>query len=106
MPCPRTEGRRRSPARNRASAQRSSLERSPNMALRRSSLVLLALVDLLVLAGKPARAAPERQFPRPIPLDPVRDQATMYRGNAALTGEFPGPSPVGPPVFLWRVRLG
>jgi outer membrane protein assembly factor BamB len=76
------------------------------MATRRSPLFLLVLVGLLAFAGQPPLAVAGGRFPRPIPLDPVGDLATMYRGNAARTGEFPGPGPQGPPTFLWRVGLG
>jgi eukaryotic-like serine/threonine-protein kinase len=30
----------------------------------------------------------------------------MYRGNAARTGEMPGPGPAGSPSVRWRVELG
>jgi outer membrane protein assembly factor BamB len=30
----------------------------------------------------------------------------MYRGDTARTGVFPGPAPSGPPIFLWRYKIG
>jgi phosphate transport system substrate-binding protein len=76
------------------------------MAMHRSSLVALVLAGLLVVAGSPAFAATDAQRPRPIPPEPAGDLATMYRGEAARTGEFPGPGLQGAPAFLWRVNLG
>ena len=33
-------------------------------------------------------------------------QIPVYRGNAARTGEHPGPGPAGQPRALWDIRLG
>jgi outer membrane protein assembly factor BamB len=68
------------------------------MTSRRLLVAITALAGFVVVAGTsdprlPASAATGQSVP-------------MFRGNAARTGESPGPGPVGTPELLWRARLG
>lgn len=66
------------------------------MSLHRRSLQILAVLVAATLAGAGFASAGAQDQPA---------QAT-YRGNAALTGEQPGPAPQGEPTLLWRFETG
>ncbi len=65
--------------------------------------VVLSDVLLVGLLG----SAGAIQTPQATPSAPDGgDTASMYRGDTARTGVFPGPAPSGPPIFLWRYKVG
>ncbi|MCC6791291.1 MAG: PQQ-like beta-propeller repeat protein [Thermomicrobiales bacterium] len=70
------------------------------MSLTVSRRALLAALLPAVLAPAPAAGQEESA-----PAD-VTPAVPMERGNAARTGEHPGPGPIGEPSRRWRVRLG
>lgn len=65
---------------------------------RSATLAALLLVGWIGVAGTGSRS----------PAASAADSGTvpMYRGNAARTGEDPGPGPSGSPSLRWKVRLG
>lgn len=81
-----------------------------------SSMVLgAALAQTLGFAGSQV-AAPERAIEAPTPTpDPAEAPALaltadeivpMFRGNAARTGENPGPAPLERPLVKWKAFVG
>jgi outer membrane protein assembly factor BamB len=81
-----------------------------------SSMVLgAALAQTLGFAGAPV-AVPERAVAIPTPTpDPVESAVLtlgsgeivpMFRGNAARTGENPGPAPAERPLVRWKTFVG
>ena len=74
--------------------------------VRRTIFVLMGLW----LALTPARIGAQEQLATPVAATPVAAAAVtataMFRGNAARTGEQPGPGPVGEPVLRWRFHAG
>lgn len=68
-----------------------------NRALSRRTFVAGGLITPLAIWPRPARIATAQP-----PGSPVG----MYRGNAARTGENPGPGPLDDPARLWSIHLG
>src|SRR5215217_2424892 len=62
-------------------------------------------VVALWLALTPGWIGAQEQPATPVAAEPAV-AAAMFRGNAARTGDQPGPGPVGEPVLHWRFHAG
>jgi outer membrane protein assembly factor BamB len=67
-------------------------------------LLVVTLFAIYVAFLRPTNQ-PAVQPGTPIPATPATDWP-QYRGNAARTGEMPGPGLAGAPTERWRVQLG
>ena len=72
-----------------------------------AAVVVLTLVGSLLLSGDGYRLFRGADDATPAPLvEPPGPSWPQYRGNAARTGEGPGPGLVGDPIVRWQVDLG
>lgn len=67
--------------------------------------VVEAALQVLTAVSAPVTIGPT-PIGSPTLTPPVLAGVSMFRGNAARTGEYPGPGPTGQPVLRWSFRTG
>ncbi|MDQ3514273.1 MAG: PQQ-like beta-propeller repeat protein [Chloroflexota bacterium] len=89
------------PAPPRATPAVRARRRPTRLALERAGSVVLAAALVIGLVGSLLQVLGSRQADQPAPA--ATGGSAMEGGNAARTGEWPGPGPVGKPGLRWRV---
>lgn len=69
-------------------------------------VVAITFYSLWPTDNQPAIIAPQATSTTAVTPEESAPPVTMYRGNAARTGEMPGPGPEGVPGVLWRAQAG
>jgi len=89
------------PAPPRATPAVRARRRPTRLALERAGSFVLAAALVIGLVGSLLQVLGSRQADQPAPA--ATGGSAMEGGNAARTGEWPGPGPVGKPGLRWRV---